>query len=52
MLPPLAGIRERRERFAAKPREIVDILHEGSQKARAFAQNTMAEVRSVINLEP
>ena len=38
--------------FAAKPREIVDILHEGSKKARAFAQKTMAEVRAVINLEP
>ena len=52
MLPPLAQIRERRERFAAKPRDIVDLLHEGSKKAREFAQKTMAEVRSVINLEP
>ena len=52
LLPPLAQIRERRERFAAKPRDIVDLLHEGSKKAREFAQKTMAEVRSVINLEP
>jgi len=43
---------ERRERFAAKPREIVEILHEGSRKAREFAKKTMDEVRSVINLEP
>jgi tryptophanyl-tRNA synthetase len=52
MVSPLAGIRERRERFAAKPREIVEILHEGSRKAREFAKKTMDEVRSVINLEP
>jgi len=52
MVPPLAGIRERRERFAAKPRELVEILHEGSKKAREFAKKTMDEVRSVINLEP
>src|SRR5262249_43459847 len=52
MLPPLAEIRERRERFAARPREIVETLHAGSQQARAFAQKTMAEVRSVVNLEP
>ncbi|HWM79265.1 MAG TPA: tryptophan--tRNA ligase, partial [Methylomirabilota bacterium] len=30
MIPPLAKIREGRERFAAKPRQIVEILHEGS----------------------
>jgi len=52
MLPPLAEIRERREHFAARPRDIVDVLHEGSKKARAFAQTTMAEVRAVVNLEP
>ena len=52
MLPPLAKIRERRERFAARPREIVEILHAGSQQARAFAQKTMGEVRAVVNLEP
>jgi tryptophanyl-tRNA synthetase len=52
MVPPLAAIRERRERFAAKPREIVEILHEGSKKAREFAKKTMDEVRTVINLEP
>ena len=52
MIPPLAKIREGRERFAAKPRQIVEILHEGSRRARVFAQRTMDEVRSVINLEP
>jgi hypothetical protein len=52
MIPPLAKIRQRRERFAANPRQIVEILHEGSRRARTFAQRTMDEVRSVINLEP
>ena len=52
MIPPLAKIREGRERFAAKPRQIVEILHEGSRRARIFAQRTMDEVRSVLNLEP
>jgi tryptophanyl-tRNA synthetase len=52
MIPPLAKIREGRERFAANPRQIVEILYEGSRRARTFAQRTMDEVRSVINLEP
>jgi tryptophanyl-tRNA synthetase len=52
MIPPLSKIREARERFAARPRAIVEILHEGSRRARTFAQETMDEVRSVINLEP
>src|SRR5262249_55623512 len=52
MIPPLAKIREARERFAARPREIVEILHEGSRRARVVAQKTMEEVRSVIDLEP
>ena len=52
MIPPLAKIREARERFAANPRQVVEILHEGSRRARIVAQRTMDEVRSVINLEP
>ena len=38
MLPPLGVIRERRQRFAEKPREIVEILHEGSKRARKTAR--------------
>jgi tryptophanyl-tRNA synthetase len=52
MIPPLAKIRLGRERFAANPRQVVEILHEGSRRARTVAQRTMDEVRSVINLEP
>ncbi len=52
MLPPLREIRDRRQRFAAKPREVVEILHEGSRRARRTATATMAEVRAAVKLEP
>jgi len=52
MLPPLAEIRERRERFAARPREMVDILHAGSARAREHARRTMDEVRAAVRLTP
>jgi tryptophanyl-tRNA synthetase len=52
MLPPLAEIRERRQRFAEKPAQLVEILHEGTRRARATASATMAEVRAAVNLVP
>jgi len=52
MLPPLAEIRERRQRFTEKPNEMVDILHEGSRRARQMAGETMAQVRAAVNLTP
>jgi tryptophanyl-tRNA synthetase len=52
MLPPLAAIRDRRQAFAEKPEMIVDILHDGSRRARAVAQATMAEVHAVAPLTP
>jgi tryptophanyl-tRNA synthetase len=52
MLPPLAEIRERRQWFADKPAELVEILHEGSRRARKVAKATMTEVRAAVNLEP
>ena len=52
MLPPLAAIRERRQAFADKPREIIEILHEGSKRARKTAVETMDEVRAAVKLEP
>jgi tryptophanyl-tRNA synthetase len=52
MLPPLTAIRERRQRFADKPREIIEILHEGSKRARKTAVETMDEVRAAVKLEP
>ncbi len=50
--PVLGGIRERRQKFAEKPDLIVQILDEGSRRARAVAQETMAEVRAAVNLTP
>jgi len=52
MLPPLARIRERRQHYVEKPTEIVEILHEGTKRARRVAIDTMTEVREAIKLEP
>ncbi|MBI5627376.1 MAG: tryptophan--tRNA ligase, partial [Candidatus Rokubacteria bacterium] len=52
LLPPLGDIRERRQRFADRPKEVLEVLHEGSRRARKTAQDTMEEVRSVVGLEP
>ena len=52
MLPPLGEIRERRQRFADKPAEIVEILREGSRRARRAAVETMEAVRAAVKLEP
>jgi tryptophanyl-tRNA synthetase len=52
MLPPLEAIRERRQAFAEKPDLIVDVLHQGSRRARVAAQATMEEVRAAVHLTP
>jgi tryptophanyl-tRNA synthetase len=52
MVPPLEKIRERRARFAERPKEIVEILDEGSRRARAVAGRTMEEVRAAVHLRP
>jgi tryptophanyl-tRNA synthetase len=52
MLPRLAPIRERRQQVADKPKEIVEILREGSRRAREVAKRTMDDVRRVVPLEP
>ncbi len=52
MEPALAPVRERRQQYAEKPDAIVDILHEGSRRARAVAQRTMEEVRAAVRLSP
>jgi len=52
LLPPLATIRERRQQFAEKPEDIVDILREGSKRAREVAKTTMEDVRRAAAIEP
>jgi tryptophanyl-tRNA synthetase len=52
MLPPLTAVRERRQTFAEKPDRIVEVLRDGSQRARAVARQTMDEVRAAVHLTP
>ncbi|HEV8585039.1 MAG TPA: tryptophan--tRNA ligase [Methylomirabilota bacterium] len=52
MVPPLEKIRERRQQFAEKPQRIMEVLHEGSRRARAVATTTMEEVRAAVHLTP
>jgi tryptophanyl-tRNA synthetase len=46
----LDPIRARREELLAKPDALREILHEGSRRARAIAQETMSRVRSAVRL--
>jgi tryptophanyl-tRNA synthetase len=50
--PALAPIRERRRTFAEKPGMIMDILREGSARARRVAQATMDQVHQVVTITP
>ena len=47
----LAPMRARRAELLARPGTIREILHEGSRKARATAQETMARVRTAAKLD-
>jgi tryptophanyl-tRNA synthetase len=47
----LEPIRARRAAVVAKPSMLVDLLHEGSRKARAVAADTMDRVRSAVRLQ-
>ncbi len=47
----LEPIRERRNRFAAEPDKVREILVEGTRHARALAQETMKEVRVAMKLD-
>jgi tryptophanyl-tRNA synthetase len=46
----LAPIRERLRELAASPDRVDEILHEGTRRARAVAQTTLAEVKSAMGL--
>jgi tryptophanyl-tRNA synthetase len=52
MLPPLEAIRERRQHYAERPKQMVEILQEGSRRARVTAARTMDEVRAAVGLTP
>ncbi|MDR1702695.1 MAG: tryptophan--tRNA ligase [Sporomusaceae bacterium] len=50
MAETLASVRERRAELDAKPEKIKEILAYGAEKAGKIAQETMREVRQVMNL--
>jgi len=50
--PALAPIRERRRELIEKPGAIVEVLREGSERARHVARATMDEVHRVVPLTP
>jgi len=47
----LEPMRARRAQVLANPSTLSDVLHEGSKKARAIAQETMERVRSAVKLQ-
>lgn len=46
----LEPMRMKRAHYEAHPVEVTDILHDGEKRARAVAQNTMRQVRSVMKI--
>ena len=46
----LAPIRERRAAYARKPEYVLDVLQEGTKKARAITQSTLIELPSGLGL--
>jgi tryptophanyl-tRNA synthetase len=50
VLERLAGIHARRPEYASRPDTVRDILREGAQRARAVAEDTMAEVRAAMKI--
>jgi tryptophanyl-tRNA synthetase len=46
----LAPIQERRKTYEQYPQKVWDVLEDGTRKARAVAQATMAEVRAAVKL--
>jgi tryptophanyl-tRNA synthetase len=50
LLAYLKPIQERRKEFAASPEKVTEIIAEGSKKARAMAQKTLADVNEAMKL--
>lgn len=46
----LTPIRERRARFQAHPKQVYEIIAEGTRQGRALAQTTMEEVRAAMQI--
>ena len=52
LITALGPIQERRHRFEASPGEVIQILTDGTQRAREAAEETMAQVRRAMNMIP
>jgi tryptophanyl-tRNA synthetase len=50
MVPPLEVIRERRQRMAARPEHLQEVLREGSARARRIASETLTEVKAAVGV--
>lgn len=50
LVKKLAPIREKREKLLRQPKDIEEILEEGSKKAQRFAQKTLSEVKEKMGL--
>ena len=50
MVEGLAPLQRRLEELSAEPQEVVRILHEGADRARALATVKMERVRAVTGL--
>ena len=50
MVEALADIHHRRQDWASRPNDVKDILDDGAKRARATAQATMEQVRSVMHM--
>jgi tryptophanyl-tRNA synthetase len=50
MVPPLEAIRERRERMAARPEHLREVLREGSIRARRVASETLADAKAAVGI--
>ncbi|KAA1178683.1 tryptophan--tRNA ligase [Rhizobium tropici] len=48
--PLLAPIRTRRARYAAEPGYVMEVVREGTRKARERTESTLAELRSALGL--
>jgi len=46
----LQPFRDKRAQLGADPNFVTDVLHDGAKRARAIAQQTMAEVRDAVQL--
>jgi tryptophanyl-tRNA synthetase len=50
LITHFAKFREQREHFQNNPKKVQELIHTSTQKARKIAQETLTEIKSIINL--